>query len=321
MDGKIIDLIVPTFNQEDKVEFFLESIASNYIGDKINIIFINDGSTDRTFSLVKNFINVNSVDYVYVYDKDNGGAASARNLGIEVSKSKYIWFCDPDDIILSDVGKVIEQVDKTEPDIFLFSCEVFDSNKENSYALTFPDKFIGRKMLLSDCLRELLSLRLSNNKFNSALIYPWDKIIKKEIVKNNFNESMEVYEDQLFNYNLLTTVKNAVVFFSDLCPYKHIIYKSGTLSTTWGMKKTEDFCFYINCIKNFLGDDVNLLVESEIFYIFKKNYHKSILWLAIYIYRQTGSELKVLSLKSITKMIIYEMRLISLLKAIRSNRE
>ena len=91
-----ISIIVPAHNSEDFIESSIKSIINQTIND-MEIIIIDDGSTDRTSEICDELERID--DRIKVIHKKNGGASSARNLGIELSSGDYIGFVDSDDWI------------------------------------------------------------------------------------------------------------------------------------------------------------------------------------------------------------------------------
>ena len=98
-----ISIIVPVYNVEKYVKKCLESI-SNQTYKNIEIIIVNDGATDSSESICKEFVE--SEDRAKLYTKENGGLSSARNHGIKFATGKYVLFIDSDDYI--DEGMVEE---------------------------------------------------------------------------------------------------------------------------------------------------------------------------------------------------------------------
>ena len=89
-----VSLIIPVYNVEDYIEKCLYSVVNQTLKD-IEIIVVNDGSTDQSMDIVNRFENKHS--NIRIINKQNGGLSSARNRGVKVSKDKYIAFIDSDD--------------------------------------------------------------------------------------------------------------------------------------------------------------------------------------------------------------------------------
>ncbi|WP_442588337.1 glycosyltransferase family 2 protein [Pedobacter sp. AW31-3R] len=103
----LITIIIPTFNREVKLKDAIES-ALNQTYKNIQLIVIDDGSTDNTAALVSRYPDI---EYYY---KPNGGQASARNYGLKHAKGRYIASLDSDDIWNPDF--LTECVTKLEAD-------------------------------------------------------------------------------------------------------------------------------------------------------------------------------------------------------------
>lgn len=95
----LISIIVPVYNTEKYVGETIDSvIAQTYTNWELNLI--DDGSTDSSKQIIESFVEKDS--RIKYYHKENGGQASARNLGIKKSTGEYVAFLDSDDIWLSN---------------------------------------------------------------------------------------------------------------------------------------------------------------------------------------------------------------------------
>lgn len=93
-----ISVIIPAYNIEELLPKCVESVASSdYPSDLLEIILVDDGSTDKTPAVADELAN--RFDNVTVYHKPNGGSSSARNLGIEKASGEYLGFVDSDDFV------------------------------------------------------------------------------------------------------------------------------------------------------------------------------------------------------------------------------
>jgi len=108
----MISIIIPVYNQASKLAECLESILKqsilkkniNFKYPKIEIIIVNDGSTDKIEKIVKNFEDKNKkIAKIIFLNQENRGAPSARNKGFYQSQGKYLLFCDADIILYSDM--------------------------------------------------------------------------------------------------------------------------------------------------------------------------------------------------------------------------
>lgn len=92
----MISIIVPTYNIENYIEKCLHSLIKQSYSD-IEIIVIDDGSTDKTPSIVKGLKKIDN--RIKIFEQSNRGAACARNRGLELASGEFITFVDGDDML------------------------------------------------------------------------------------------------------------------------------------------------------------------------------------------------------------------------------
>ena len=109
-----IDILIPVYNGENFIGQTIKSIEDNNFAD-INIILVDDGSSDGTESVI--FDLREKYGNISYYKKENGGVSAARNFAIERSTSPYICFLDADDLYHKDfLQKMYEQIKSTNAD-------------------------------------------------------------------------------------------------------------------------------------------------------------------------------------------------------------
>lgn len=96
---KMLSIIIPVYNAEKFLHFSVDSIISQTYTN-YELLLVNDGSTDLSLELCKEYAKKDR--RIKVFDKRNGGANSARKVGVEVSCGDYIMFLDSDDRLYSD---------------------------------------------------------------------------------------------------------------------------------------------------------------------------------------------------------------------------
>jgi glycosyltransferase involved in cell wall biosynthesis len=100
MKGKdyLLSIIVPAYNVDEFIGDCINSIFdNNNLKEQVQLVIINDGSTDNTLKIVEEKTRYNN-DITFI-SLENSGVSVARNTGFEQSNGKYIWFVDPDDIL------------------------------------------------------------------------------------------------------------------------------------------------------------------------------------------------------------------------------
>ncbi len=99
-----VSIIVPVYNVENYLNRCLDSLI-NQSFDDIEIICINDGSTDRSLEILKDYEKKDN--RVKIINKENSGVSNCRNKGIKVSNGEYIVFVDSDDWIDIDTYEIM----------------------------------------------------------------------------------------------------------------------------------------------------------------------------------------------------------------------
>ncbi len=110
-----ISVVVPIYNIENYLPETLNSILKQSMIEEMEVLMIDDGSTDNSINIIDEY----ALDYdnFYAYHKSNEGPSIARNLGIELAKGEYVMFLDSDDIILPDrCEKLYELAKKNDSD-------------------------------------------------------------------------------------------------------------------------------------------------------------------------------------------------------------
>jgi glycosyltransferase involved in cell wall biosynthesis len=98
----ILSVIVPIYNVSKFIKEMIFTLESQTLS-KFEVLFIDDGSTDDSVSILKNELILNKPHFQYkIYEKENGGLSDARNYGIERAKFTHIAFLDPDDWLSPD---------------------------------------------------------------------------------------------------------------------------------------------------------------------------------------------------------------------------
>lgn len=170
-----ISIIVAIYNVEFYIEECVKSILNqNY--KNFELILVNDGSTDNSEKICKQFTNDKRVQYYY---KKNGGLSDARNYGIKKSKGDYLMFVDGDDFLKDEycLNKINTALKKHRCDILQYKMAYFYQKKNKIQEL---------KNLQCDFSSKKLYKRLNDlNKNGSMSISACDKIVKASIIKEN----------------------------------------------------------------------------------------------------------------------------------------
>jgi glycosyltransferase involved in cell wall biosynthesis len=124
-----VSVIVPVYNTGKYVEKCLNSLTNQTIKDELEIIIINDGSTDNSEEVIKEYIkNQKRQELIKYYAKQNEGIAKTRNFGVEKATSEYIMFVDSDDYVdVKLVEKLMPYIDNN-VDLIKFKLQRVNEN-------------------------------------------------------------------------------------------------------------------------------------------------------------------------------------------------
>lgn len=180
----LVTVIVPTYNTSKYIKKCIDSIL-NQTFKNIELIVIDDGSTDNTKDIIKK-IDDKRLKYIY---KENGGVSSARNLGIDLSTGNYIMFVDSDDYIDKDFIEVVHNYAiKTECDIVRCGYRNVSLDGKVINEVKYP---LGNIIFNKDSM----DLIMKNIFFG----YGGGIFLKKDIIKNvRFDTSIKFAEDIKF---------------------------------------------------------------------------------------------------------------------------
>lgn len=126
-----LSIIIPVYNVENFLSTCLDSLLMQELElNDYEIIIVDDGSEDNSLSLARSYSN--RYKQVKTFSKENGGVGSARNLGIEKAKGKYIYFIDPDDYLLAKTLKLlVEIIESNDLDILTFRTKLVQQSTLN----------------------------------------------------------------------------------------------------------------------------------------------------------------------------------------------
>ncbi len=220
--NRMISIIVPMYNMEKYILELLNSIK-NQSYQEYEVILIDDGSTDKTAIIVKDFIKNDSRFKLIL--KSNQGVSSARNTGLDLAKGDYIFFADADDLLEEDSLKnVSNSIGTSELGYY-------------GYCTTSGKKIAAYKQITFST-SEFIEM-LENGEADGFL---WNKIFKSEIIRKynlRFEKDIIFWEDLCFVIKYLNYINSLTC--NSYIIYKYRLNDSGVTSR-FDIKKQEN-CF------------------------------------------------------------------------------
>lgn len=173
-----VSVILPIYNQQKYLRQCLDSLLNQSLKN-IEIICVNDGSTDKTECILEEYKGID--DRIIVVNQPNQGAGAARNNGMEYASGEYLSFLDPDDFFDKHLLKLTtEKADKVRADICLYKTWLYDNETKKEAECTFRinDKFTPQKLYFN-------ASDVSGNIFLWVNGTASDKLIRRDFVLSN----------------------------------------------------------------------------------------------------------------------------------------
>ena len=247
-----VSVVIPFYNVEDYLRECLDSIVNQTLED-IEIICVNDGSTDNSLKIAEEFAN--SDDRIKIFSQENKGASGSRNHGVKKSQGDYIYFMDSDDILeLNALEDLYDFSLSNNLDILIFKIIAFnDETGEKStlkyYEMPFLKPFNEKVFNYKDLGENALRLAVS----------PPGKLFKRDLI-----HSIEFLEGYIFEDNLYfaeAMLKAERVSFLDKYYYNRRMRQNSVMSS-----KTIKFA---DCI-TIANKIIELFKDENVYEYFKK---------------------------------------------------
>lgn len=193
--NELVSVIVPAYNVDKYLKRCIYSLV-NQTYKNIEIIIVDDGSTDETSLLCDEFKN-NYSEIIKVIHKKNGGLSSARNIGIKASSGEYITFVDSDDWVERDyISTLLNQFSSNDIDI---SCVAFDYAYDDHFQ-KYEYKMKDRVMTRFESLTTLCIGKTLTN-------HVWNKMYRSYLFSDVCFEEGRTYEDIIVMHQLFSKAK------------------------------------------------------------------------------------------------------------------
>lgn len=239
-----ISIIIPSYNEEKNISRCLDSVLNQTFSD-FEVICVDDGSSDGTFDIIKNYSKKDS--RIIPLKNPGKGVSSARNFGIENSSGDYIGFVDSDDFIQPQMYEFLyKAVTENSCDFSVcrykkascFSKESF-KYKTNSFQ---PEKFISFDNMDFNAENELV--------FSSACT----KLITKNLLKNIRFKNYKIGEDTVFNSEIYLKADKIIFVDAELYNYfvnlQSVSYTEAHSEKWFDLLQTRFVCYDILKEKN-----------------------------------------------------------------------
>lgn len=189
-----VSVIVPVYNTEKYLRRCLDSLVGQTL-DGMEILLVDDGSTDSSTEIMKEYEEKYN-DRVKVFTKENGGQATARNLGIQKSQGRYIGFADSDDYVDTKMFETMYLVAEKE------QCDLVECH----YHYLSEEQNREKELKTRGDIREYKNQK---DMLINPQVSPWNKLYRREVLMHegvDFPEGL-IYEDTAFYIKTIPFVK------------------------------------------------------------------------------------------------------------------
>lgn len=244
-----VSVIIPVYNVEHYLRECLDSVLNQSLKE-IEVIVINDGSTDRSLGIIMEYQS-RFEHFIYI-NQVNKGLSASRNVGLRLATGEYIYFLDSDDYLTTDALETCYQEAKQDDlDILMFTSTIFyeqGDQIDHCYRQPLPESVVSGT--------EFFKQFYADRSYNAATCYQFYRrsfLLEQDLF---FYEGI-IHEDELYTFQSLLVAK-AVKYLPKSLYFRRV--HPGSITTTLNkQKKVESF--------------VTIAQESK-----KTSEHRSLLW-------------------------------------------
>ena len=251
-----ISVIIPVYNSEKYLKKCIDSLINQTFKD-IEIIFVNDGSTDNSLSILKQYSKIDN--RIIILEQKNKGAGVARNFGMTIAKGEYILFLDSDDFFKKEMIQIsFNAAEKTKADIVIFNFFKYNQISGRIKKAVMPIKNIWWPKKVFNYSSN------PNNIFISFYPCAWNKLFRNSFIKENdlYFQDNKRTNDLFFTTTSLAVAKRIYILNKAL-----VYYRIGLTNNSQSTNNLYPWDFY----KALLGVK-KFLEEKQIFLRLEKSY-------------------------------------------------
>ena len=189
----LISVIIPVYNVEDYLRECLDSICNQTFED-IEIICVNDGSTDSSLDILKQYESED--DRIRVISQENKGVSGARNAAMDYITAKYTYFMDSDDILeLDALEKLYDIAEEKSTDMIIFKILNFDNESKekqptNYYDMAYLKEEVSQNIFANEDLPSDMIFKIA--------VTPASKFYRSDVLKDIRFPMGLIFEDNAF---------------------------------------------------------------------------------------------------------------------------
>lgn len=242
----MVSVIIPAYNTGSLIGRCLASVVSQTY-KKLEILVINDASTDDTFNVIRDFA-IKDSRIIIINLTRNSGNGVARNIGIGKANGDYVYFIDSDDYIEKDAIELsVDAISKSHSELLVVG------HKEHLLpSLLKKDRLVDKIPSALDGMSKEQVLKCFLLQTHGLSIPPWKYFVKKEmLVRNNivFDESGHFFEDVIFSTRLLYFANSISVLQR---PLYHYVMRKSSIMGSYSSRFIESKFYALHTLREFL---------------------------------------------------------------------
>lgn len=212
-----VSIITPVYNVEKYLARCMDSLINQSFKD-IEIIVIDDGSTDSSYNIASNLALLDN--RIKLFRQENRGLSAARNSGLKLATGKYLMFLDSDDYFdLKVVEKCYKKISKDNSDVVIFSFEKVDE-KGQTIEINYPKR------------QREIKLKKDKKLLTEVENCVWDKMYKRSLFSNiDFPEGF-FYEDFGTTYRILAKADKISFLDKNYIGLYYLYNRKGSITNT-----------------------------------------------------------------------------------------
>ena len=261
MEHKKVSIIIPVYNSEKFLKKCIDSVVNQTLTE-IEIIIVNDGSTDGSLNILKDYDSVYT--NIILLDQENAGYSATVNRALNIAGGEYIAFVDGDDYIEYDALETLYLEASTGNfDLIIYNWDRVDSN---GHLISYNDhsNFANQLLDRNEIIQEFF---LNSRELVEG--YSWNKLIKRDLF-NEFNiryPNMN-YSDMPAMFKVLTKM-NKCKYINK--PLYHYVQNNTSISHTKNENNVKGFIKAVQMIYDILVEEDLILEFEDAYFIYKSN--------------------------------------------------
>lgn len=220
----LISIIIPVYNVSEYLEVCLDSIVNQTYRD-LQIIIVNDGSTDNSAGIAKDFVDKD--DRIRLIHQQNKGLSAARNTGLALAEGDFVFYLDADDFLVENAIEILEATAEKE------NSDIVQGNFYYDYPeyllLNQQQKEPVRIYTAKEALWALL-------EHKTILNFAWGKLIRRELAQKHLFPEGKFYEDGFWKYKL---IHDSNVYVALNTPILYYLQRGSAISSNFSLRNLD----------------------------------------------------------------------------------